>query len=474
MDKQQIPVRQVVTPAAAEPARGGRLNPGCHIYVRAQTGRWQRLRRAMSSLLMVLFVLLPWITYQGRQAVRLDLASQQFHVFGTTLWPQDLTLLAWVFISAAFALFLVTSYLGRVWCGYLCPQTVWTLLFIWFEERFEGPANKRRKLDEAPWGWNRLWRKAAKHGAWLAVSLLTGLSFMTYFWDARQLVGDVLTLQAGFWAYFWVLFFAAATYANAGWLRSIVCTHICPYARFQSAMFDADTLTASYDVARGEPRGARTRKQDPKVLGLGDCIDCGLCVQVCPADIDIRNGLQYECINCGACVDACDQTMARMGYAPGLISYTSARRLAGGGSRWRAKLLGYGLLLAIMLGVLLLNLLAVMPMGLEVLRDRNQLYRENSEGWIENTYTLKIMNKSQQPRRYSLAVQGLTDVQWLGPRQVSVAAGEVYNLPLSLAMAPEALALPMLDIEFVLRLEGAAPGEEKAELRQPSKFISGL
>ncbi len=476
MDKQQqIPVRQVVPPAGVEPPRGGRLNPGSHVYVRSQPGRWQRLRRRMNSLLMLLFVLLPWIPYQGQQAVRLDLASQQFHFFGTTLWPQDLTILAWVFMGAAFALFFVTSYLGRVWCGYLCPQTVWTLLFIWFEERFEGAANKRRKLDQAPWDWNKLWRKACKHGAWLAVSLLTGISFMAYFWDARQLVADVFTLQASFWAFFWVLFFAAATYANAGWMRSIVCTHMCPYARFQSAMFDRDTYTVGYDVARGEPRGARSRKQDPKALGLGDCIDCSLCVQVCPADIDIRNGLQYECINCGACVDACDQTMAHMGYAPGLISYTSEQRLAGGQTRLlRAKLLGYGLVLLIMLGVLVYNLLAVMPMGLEVLRDRNQLYREDSEGLIENTYTLKIMNKSQHAQRYSLEVKGLSEVQWLGPRQVTVAAGEVYNLPISLAVEPEALPQPMLDIEFVLHRQDAAPGESKTELHQPSKFISGL
>lgn len=452
-----------------------RFNPGNRIYVRSQTGYWQRVRKAMGWFFVALFVLLPWLRYDGRQAVLFDLEHQQFHIFGATIWPQDLTLLAWVFMIAAFALFFVTTFLGRVWCGYLCPQTVWTFLFIWFEEKLEGAANKRRKLDAAPWSGEKLARKGAKHLAWILLSLGTGLTFVAYFQDVFHLVPDFFTLQAGGWVIFWVLFFAACTYGNAGWMRAIMCIHMCPYARFQSAMFDKDTYIVGYDSQRGETRGARGRKADPKALGLGDCIDCDLCVQVCPTGIDIRDGLQYECINCGACVDACDQTMERMGYPKGLISYTTEHKLAHSETQVaRPKLIGYGLVMVVMLGVFVYNAMSIMPMGLDILRDRNQLFRENSEGLIENTYTLKILNKTLNSQTYRLDVEGLPEYQWFGPREVTLKAGEIYTLPVSLAVDPFNLKRPTLDVQFVLKREGTAPDDSKGTLRQPSKFISRL
>ncbi|QFI53312.1 cytochrome c oxidase accessory protein CcoG [Aeromonas simiae] len=455
-------------------ASDDRFNPGNRIYVRAQTGYWQRLRRNMGWLFMLLFLALPWLRYEGRQAVLLDIGNQQFHIFATTIWPQDLTLLAWLLMIAAFALFFVTTFLGRVWCGYLCPQTVWTFLFIWCEEKFEGPANKRRKLDAAPWGRDKLLRKGAKHLAWLLISLVTGLTFVGYFQDITALMPALVTFSIDFWPLFWVLFFTACTYGNAGFMRAIMCIHMCPYARFQSAMFDKDTFIVGYDGARGEQRGPRPRKADPKALGLGDCIDCDLCVQVCPTGIDIRDGLQYECINCGACVDACDQTMERMGYAKGLISYTTEHKLAGHSTQVaRPKLIGYGLVMLVMLGVFAYSAMSIMPMGLDVIRDRNQLFRENGDGLVENTYNLKILNKTMRPQTFRLAVEGLPDYQWYGPREVTLKSGEILNQPVSLGVNPDNLRDAVLDIRFVLIRKGAA-SEPKGVIKQPSKFISRL
>ncbi|WP_445395169.1 cytochrome c oxidase accessory protein CcoG [Zobellella sp. An-6] len=444
-----------------------------HIYVRAQKGQWQRLRKLMGWFFMLLFIAGPWLNWDGRQAILLDIEHQRFHIFGSTIWPQDLTLLALLFMVAAFGLFFITTFLGRVWCGYLCPQTVWTFLFIWFEEKLEGSANKRRQLDKSAWGFNKLWRKTAKHLAWLTVSLFTGFTFVAYFVPAAELGMGLLTFSASFWAAFWVLFFAFCTYGNAGWMRTIMCTHMCPYSRFQSAMFDKDTYTVSYDSERGEKRGPRARKADPKQLGLGDCIDCDMCVQVCPAGIDIRDGLQYECINCGACVDACDQTMERMGYAKGLISYTTEHKLRHKETHVaRPKLIGYGVVMAVMLAAFVYMASSIMPMGIEVIRDRNQLYRETTEGLVENTYTLKIINKTLEQETYQLRVEGMDDLEWIGPSEVTVQAGEVLSLPISLSVDPYLLSSPVGDITFVMSRKGSNPDDRKASLQTESKFFS--
>ena len=472
MSQDKIEIKDV-TPKTFNPKThkntGDRFNPSNRIYVRESKGTFQQLRRYGGWLLLVLFAMVPWIPYGERQAVLLDLGHQQFNFFGTTLYPQDLTLLALLFMISAFSLFFLTTFLGRVWCGYLCPQTVWTFMYIWFEEKLEGSANKRRKQDSGKLTANLAMRKGLKHLAWWVIALATGFTFTGYFVPVKDLVLGFFTLNADFWPVFWVLFFAGCTYANAGWMRSIMCVHMCPYARFQSAMFDKDTFIVGYDTKRGESRGARSRKADPKALGLGDCIDCNLCVQVCPTGIDIRDGLQYECINCGACIDACDNTMDRMGYEKGLISYTTEHRLSGKNTKvMRPKLLGYGAVLLIMIGLFFAQVAAVDPAGLSVLRDRNQLFRMNSSGEVENTYTLKIINKTQQSQEYKLDVLGLTDVSWYGKRTVNVAPGEVYNLPMSLSVNPDNLRSPVTTIQFILS------DSEDFTIEVESRFIKKL
>lgn len=454
MGQERIDVKDV-TPKTFNPkthkGKGDRFNPSNRIYVRESKGTYQKLRRYGGWFLLLIFGLTPWIPYGDRQAILLDLGNQQFNFFGTTLYPQDLTLLALLFMIAAFGLFFLTTFLGRVWCGYLCPQTVWTFMYIWFEEKLEGSANKRRKQDSGNLSSNLVFRKTLKHIAWWAIALITGFTFVGYFVPVKDLVIDFFTFNASFWPVFWVVFFAACTYGNAGWMRSIMCIHMCPYSRFQSAMFDKDTYIVGYDTKRGETRGGRSRKADPKSLGLGDCIDCDLCVQVCPTGIDIRDGLQYECINCGACIDACDKTMDRMGYEKGLISYTTEHRLSGHKTHiMRPKLLGYGVVMILMTGLFLFQIASVEPAGMSVLRDRNQLFRMNSEGLVENTYTLKIINKTQERQEYTLSVEGLSDVRWYGAQTVHVNPGEVLNLPLSLGADPDKLRSPISKIQFIL------------------------
>lgn len=430
---------------------GDRFNPSNRIYVRESKGVYQKIRRASSWLIMVLLALTPWINYDDRQAILFDATHQQFNFFSTTLYPQDMMLLALLFMIAAFGLFFITTFLGRIWCGYLCPQTLWTFLYIWFEEKLEGNAHKRRKQDQNKLTFNLALRKTLKHSAWITIALITGFSIAGYFVPIRSLLVDFFTLNASLGAYFWVLFFALCTYGNAGWMRSIVCIHMCPYARFQSAMFDKDTFIVGYDTQRGENRGARTRKQDPKALNLGDCIDCDLCVQVCPSGIDIRDGLQYECINCGACVDACDHTMERMGYEKGLISYTTEHRLEGKQTKvMRPKLLGYGAIMLLISTLFIVQIISVEPAGLSVIRDRSQLFRHNSQGEVENTYTLKVINKSPKTQVYQLSVTGLDNVSWYGNKSIAVEPGEMANLPISLGINEEALSSSIATIFFTL------------------------
>jgi len=257
------------------------------IYTRKVEGFFQRLRLYTGWPLLLLYFGLPWLQWEGHQAIWFDLPGRKFNIFGLTLWPQDFPLLAWLLMIAAFSLFTVTVFAGRVWCGYTCPQTVWTSIFMWAEQVTEGTRNQRIRLDQGPWNANKLWRKSAKHAMWLGFAALTGVTFIGYFSPIRQLVVDLPTGGASGWAWAWTTFFTLATYINAGWMREQVCMYMCPYARFQSVMFDHDTLIVSYDGRRGEPRGSRKRGQDPRAVGLGDCIDCELCVQVCPTGIDV-------------------------------------------------------------------------------------------------------------------------------------------------------------------------------------------
>jgi len=444
----QIPVKNIVI----HKAKGVETyQPSDQIYVRKVSGFFQKLRRRMNMVYFAFFALLPWLQFNGHQAVLFDIEAQRFTIFGLTLWPQDLTLLAWLFILGAFLLFFVTAFLGRVWCGYMCPQTVWTFIFIWFEEKIEGTANQRKKLDSRKMDFNKCWRKILKHTAWVIFSLFTAMTFVGYFSPMRDVFVDVFTLNTSLTIAGVIAFFTFATYGNAGWMRETMCLHMCPYARFQSAMFDQNTLTVSYDAERGESRGPRSRKKDPKELGLGDCIDCNLCVQVCPTGIDIRNGLQYECINCGACVDACDGVMEKMKYEKGLIRYATENDLKGKKVNLiRGKLIGYAVVLLVMTGLLVLEIANREPVSLDIIRDRNELSKENFNGDIENVYTLKILNKSQTNNTYKLSVSGIENTQWHGEQVITVLAADVYTLPISISVDPYELKSYMNDISFII------------------------
>ena len=407
------------------------------IHTRSFTGLFRTLRISGAGVLFLLFFGTVWLNWGDRQAVLWDLSESKFHIFGATFWPQDFILLSALLIIAAFGLFAITVFAGRVWCGYTCPQSSWTWIFMWVEKITEGERNQRIKLQAAPWSLNKLVRRSAKHTLWLAISLLTGLTFVGYFTPIRPLAEELLTLQIGGVSLFWVLFFTGATYLNAGWLREAVCMHMCPYARFQSVMFDKDTLTISYDVARGEIRGPRKREVNPVDIGLGDCIDCQMCVQVCPTGIDIRDGLQMECIGCAACIDACDSIMDKMGYARGLIKYTSERQLQGGKTRLlRPRLIGYTVVLLVMIGALAVALVQRPMVSLDVSKDRG-LFRENSQGQIENIYSLKIINKTQQRQAYQLSLVDGDGFVLQGKTQLSLAPGEIIDVPVSVAMLSE-------------------------------------
>ncbi len=323
------------------------------VYPRSVRGWFAGWRWAMVWFTQLLFYGVPWLTWNDRPAVLFDLGARRFYLLGTVLYPQDFIYLTGLLIICALALFLFTSVAGRLWCGYACPQTVYTEIFMWIERRIEGDRQKRMKLDAAPMSAGKLGRKAGKHAAWLGVALWTGLSFVGYFTPIRKLLGEAASFGMSPWEAWWVLFYAFATYGNAGFMREQVCKYMCPYARFQGSMIDKDTLVIAYDSARGDPRGSRSRKADPAALGLGSCIDCRLCVEVCPTGIDIRHGLQNECIGCAACVDVCNQVMDKMGYAQGLIRYASSTAVAQGWD-WRRtlqhamrpKVLAYAVVLA--------------------------------------------------------------------------------------------------------------------------------
>ena len=440
------------------------------IHTRSFTGLYRTLRVSGAGLLFLAFFGTVWLNWEGRQAVLWDLAESKFHIFGATFWPQDFILLSALLIICAFGLFAITVFAGRVWCGYTCPQSSFTWLFMWCEKVTEGERNQRVKLQAAPWSLEKLARRSAKHTLWLGISVLTGLTFVGYFTPIRPLATELLTWQMGGVSLFWVLFFTGATYINAGWLREAVCMHMCPYARFQSVMFDKDTLTISYDTARGEHRGPRKRDVTPADVGLGDCIDCQLCVQVCPTGIDIRDGLQMECIGCAACIDACDSIMDKMGYARGLVSYTSEHQLQGGKTHLlRPRLIGYSAVLLVMIAALVVALIERPMVSLDVTKDRG-MFRENSQGLIENIYSLKVINKTQQRQDYHLELVDAEGFQLQGKTQISLAPGEIVDVPVSVAL----LADKPLSSSQTLRFKVTDVDEPWIYSAADSRFVAPL
>jgi len=401
------------------------------IYPREIGGRFQRLRVIAVFVLLGIYYLLPWIPWGGRQAVLFDLPARKFHIFALTLWPQDFYFLTWLLVIAALSLFFFTALAGRLFCGYACPQTVWTETFLWMERLAEGSRSQQMKLARAPWTAEKFLRKAAKQLMWITFALWTGFTFVGYFTPITELAGKIASFSTGPWETFWVLFYGGATYVNAGFMREQVCKYMCPYARFQSAMFDRDTLIITYDERRGEPRGARKKGTDHKAKGLGDCVDCTMCVQVCPTGIDIREGLQYECIACAACIDACDEVMDKVGYPRGLIRYDTQSGLEGKRKRvLRPRTMVYATLLAVLVAGFAVTLSGRSVVGIDVIRDRNALYRERPDGRIENVYNVKILNKDRNAHEFRITASGLpgVEVDYTGPT-VWVAPGAVQSVP---------------------------------------------
>ena len=415
------------------------------IYSRAVGGLFNRLRWVMVWVTQLVFYGSPWLQWNDRQAVLFDLANSRFFIFGLVLHPQDLIYLAILLVLAALALFFFTAVAGRLWCGYACPQTVYTEIFLWLERVTEGDRLARMRLDQEPWGAEKIARKSAIHALWIILSLFTGFTFVGYFTPIHDLAGELITLSFSPWEWFWVLFYGFATYGNAGYLREQICKQMCPYARIQSALTDMDSMVIAYDTARGETRGSRARSADPRVLGLGDCIDCTLCVQVCPTGIDIRNGLQNECIACAACIDVCDEVMEKMNYPKGLIRYSSGKGMADKLTPkqmvkrvWRPRVWAYGLLFLAAMSLFVGGLSTRKGFAVDVIKDRGTMARETGNGAIENIYRLKVMNTTEDTQTYTASVQGLPGLALVTNPVLSVPGAGIGSLTIRLTLSAQA------------------------------------
>ena len=428
------------------------------VYPRSVSGLFSRWRWILVFLTQLVFYGFPWLEWGQRQAVLFDLGARRFYVFGLVLYPQDFIYLTGILVISAYSLFLFTAVAGRLWCGYACPQTVYTEIFLWLEKFTEGDRAARMKRDNAPWSLEKLGRKAAKQALWIGVALWTGFTFVGYFTPIHTLASEFAHWQLGSWEIFWTFFYAFATYGNAGYMREQVCKYMCPYARFQSAMFDKDTLIVTYDQKRGEPRGARSKKADLSTLNLGACVDCSLCVQVCPTGIDIRNGLQYECIGCGACADVCDTVMDKVGYARGLVKYTTEHALEQGWTKaqtvrhvLRPRVLIYTGILLLIVSAMAISLATRTLFKVDVVRDRGTLSRvvyAHGGVHVENVFRIQIMNATEASQRFHIWVDGLPGLMVATETDVVVASTEARWLPVRLELPMDGAAEGSHTIHF--------------------------
>ena len=432
------------------------------IYPRSVSGVFTNWRWGMVFLTQLVFYGLPWLEWGQRQAVLFDLGARRFYIFGLVLYPQDFIYLTGILVISALSLFLFTAVAGRLWCGYACPQTVYTEIFLWLEKKTEGDRSARMRRDAAPHNADWFLRKVAKHLLWLLLAGWTGFTFVGYFTPIHELAAEFVQLQMGSWEVFWSIFYGLATYGNAGFMREQVCLHMCPYARFQSAMFDKDTLIVTYDEDRGEPRGARSRKADPLALNLGACVNCSLCVQVCPTGIDIRDGLQYECIGCGACADVCDGVMDKMGYAPGLIKYSTQNAVS---QHWtkgqtlrhvlRPRVLVYCAILGTVVLAMVVSLALRTPFKVDVVRDRGMLARMVEAGRIENVYRLQIMNATEATQSFSIGVEGLPGLVVASDTDVTIQSTLARWVAVRVQAPADAASPGSHPIHFVITGHGA-------------------
>ena len=445
------------------------------VYARSVTGFFNSWRWVMVCVTQALFYGLCWIEWGGRQAVLFHITERKFYIFGLVFWPQDVIYLAVLLVISAYGLFLVTAVGGRLFCGYVCPQTVYTEILMWIERKIEGERPARMKLDSQPMSPRKFRLKFIKHSLWLLVALWTGITFVGYFTPIKELLNEIAAFELGPWEAFWILFYMAFLYLMAGFLREQVCKYMCPYARFQGVMFDPDTLIISYDPERGEPRGGRRKGTVASTAKpLGDCVDCSICVQVCPTGIDIRNGLQLECIACAACIDACDQVMDKVGSPRGLIRYSTENALAKHytvGEMFshllRPRTLLYSsILLAIVLAAAW-SLAHRVPLKVDVLRDRSTLSREADDGRIENVFRLHISNTDEAPHRYSINVSGIEGIDIVGERSVELPSASSKTVALSARVEPAAGKKGSNPIFFEVRAEQ----NEKIAVREKTSFF---
>ena len=442
------------------------------IYARSVKGVFDHWRRAMVGLTQLLFYGMCWVNWDGHQAVLFHLVERKFYILGMVFWPQDAIYLAVLLVISAYALFLVTAVGGRLFCGYACPQTVYTQIFMWIERWIEGDRPARMKLDAQPMGVRKFRVKLAKHALWLVVALWTGITFVGYFTPIKELIGALATAMLGPWEIFWILFYSGFLYMMAGFLREQVCKYMCPYARFQGVMFDPDTLIITYDAARGEPRGSRKKGDD--AAALGDCVDCGICVQVCPTGIDIRDGLQYECIACAACIDACDTVMDKVGSPRGLVRYSTENALAKHyaprdilGHLARARTIVYAAILFLIVAATAWSLATRVPLKVDVLRDRGALYREGDDEKIENVFTLHVMNTDKTMHRYAISVAGVPGIEIVGERILEVPAAANKKFVLVAAVDDGVASKGAHPIFFDLR----ALNHERIAVREKTTFF---
>ena len=441
------------------------------IYAKGVRGLFDNWRIALVIFTQILFYVSPWLVWNGRQAILLHLVERKFYIFGMVFWPQDVIYLAALLIVSAYALFLVTAVAGRLFCGYACPQTVYTQIFMWIENKIEGDRNARIKLDKST-GARKLRIKATKHFVWLLFSLWTGFTLVCYFTPVTELINNVMTNNLGSWEIFWIFFYGGFTYLFAGFMREQVCKYMCPYARFQSVMFDPDTLIVTYDPERGEPRGLRKKGAD--LSKLGDCVDCGQCVQVCPTGIDIRNGLQYECIGCAACIDICDQVMDKVGLPRGLVRYSTESAMAKHLSKKeilahviRPRILLYTAILILITGLAAWFLAHRIPLKVDIIRDRSTLARETDEGRIENVFMLQIMNTEERTHRYKITVDGLPGAEITGDNEVDAAAAGLTSFNVIVSAPPDAGKTGSNPIHFEIE----ATDNDDIKVREKASFL---
>jgi cytochrome c oxidase accessory protein FixG len=453
------------------------------IYPKTVSGWFNNWRWVFVWLTQLVFYGLPWLEWNDRQAVLFDLSTRNFYIFGLVFYPQDLIYLTGLLIICAYGLFLFTAVAGRLWCGFACPQTVYTEIYLWIERQFEGDRLDRMRLDEAPWSWSKIWRKSGKQTVWILVGLWTGFTFVGYFTPIQTLMNEALSLSFGPWEWFWVLFYGFATYGNAGYMREQVCKYMCPYARFQSVMFDRDTLTITYDAQRGEPRGSRPRSADPQTLGKGSCIDCGLCVQVCPTGIDIRNGLQQECIGCAACIDVCDDVMDKMNYPRGLIRYDTEnviKQVPGAAvSNWkrilRPRVMIYTVIMVLITSAFVWSLAIRGPYRVDVFKDRGALARQIEDGKIENVYTLRVMNATEETQRVTVQVTGVEGIQIQPTVGFELASVETRSVPVAVQVpfeVAQGLKPGVYPIQFVVeKVTARGTQTQDFKVHEKSTFI---